>query len=224
MNIEDEIFKKSKIDYDKLLNYGFVLDKNIYKYNKFILNNTFMISVLVNKEGKVSVKVYDLIINDEYTSFRIKDNNSSFVNNIKNEIIMLLNDIKNNCFINREFVNDQTNKIVALIKTKYNDLPEFLWSTAPNYAVFRNKINNKWYSIIMDINKSKLDNKSNVEVEIINIKLDPNKIENLLKENGYYKAYHMNKKYWISIVLDDSIPDNVIMNLISESYDLSLKK
>ena len=34
----------------------------------------------------------------------------------------------------------------------------------------------------------------------------------------------MNKKYWISIVLDDSIPDNVIMNLISESHDFSLEK
>ena len=222
MNIEDEIFKKSKIDYDKLLNYGFVLDNNIYKYNKFILNNTFMISVLVNGEGKVNVKVFDLIINDEYTSFRIKDNNSSFVNNIKNEIIILLNDIKNNCFINREFIYDQTNRIVSLIKNEYNDLPEFLWSTAPNYAVFRNKINNKWYLVIMNINMSKLDNKTNREVEIINIKLDPNKIDDLLKEKGYFKAYHMNKKYWISIVLDDSIPDNLIIDLIHESYNLSL--
>ncbi len=222
MNIEDEIFKKSKIDYDKLLNYGFVLDNNIYKYNKFILNNTFMISVLVNGEGKVNVKVFDLIINDEYTSFRIKDNNSSFVSKINNEIIILLNDIKNNCFINREFIYDQTNRIVSLIKNEYNDLPEFLWSTAPNYAVFRNKINNKWYLVIMNINMSKLDNKTNREVEIINIKLDPNKIDDLLKEKGYFKAYHMNKKYWISIVLDDSIPDNLIIDLIHESYNLSL--
>ena len=223
MNIEDEIFKKSKVNFNKLLDYGFTLNDNLYKFTKYIMDNTFMINVFIDKLGKVIVKVYDLSMDDEYTSFRIKDNNSSFANIIKNEIIILLNDIKDNCFINNDFINDQTNQIAALIKDKYNINPEFLWEN-PNYAVFRNKINNKWYSIIMDINKSKLDNKSNVEVEIINIKLDPNKIENLLKKNGYYKAYHMNKKYWISIVLDKTISSDIIIDLINESYNLSLKK
>ena len=213
MNIEEEIFKKSKVNFNKLLDYGFILNDNLYKFTKYIMDNTFMINVFIDKLGKVLVKVYDLSMDDEYTSFRIKDNNSSFVNNIKNEIIILLNDI----------INDQTNLIAALIKDKYNINPEFLWEN-DNSGVFRNKINNKWFALIMNINKKKLDNKSDIEIEIINIKLNPNKIENLLNENGYYKAYHMNKKYWISIVLDNSISSDIIMDLINESYNLSLKK
>lgn len=33
-------------------------------------------------------------------------------------------------------------------------------------------------------------------------------------------AYHQNKEHWITVRLDGSIPDNVIMQMISESYRL----
>lgn len=33
-------------------------------------------------------------------------------------------------------------------------------------------------------------------------------------------AYHMNKKYWNSIILDGSVPDKEIERMIAESYDL----
>lgn len=33
-------------------------------------------------------------------------------------------------------------------------------------------------------------------------------------------AYHMNKKYWNSVILDGSIPEKEIRRMIAESYDL----
>lgn len=33
-------------------------------------------------------------------------------------------------------------------------------------------------------------------------------------------AFHMNKKYWNSIILDGSVPDEDIKRMIGESYDL----
>lgn len=33
-------------------------------------------------------------------------------------------------------------------------------------------------------------------------------------------AYHMNKKYWNSLILDGSIPDTDIKRMVAESYDL----
>ena len=62
------------------------------------------------------------------------------------------------------------------------------------------------------------------KVDVLNIKLDPNEIIELLKTKGFYKAYHMNKKYWISIILDDTIKDNTIFELINESYLYTIKK
>ena len=71
----------------------------------------------------------------------------------------------------------------------------------------------------MNINLSKL-NIGNHEAEIINVKLSENKVNELLNEKGYYQAYHMNKKNWISIVLDDTLEDNKNIKLIDASYDL----
>ncbi len=71
----------------------------------------------------------------------------------------------------------------------------------------------------MNIDLSKISNDRG-EVEIINVKLDDKKSQELLKKNGFYKAYHMNKKDWISIVLNDTLKDENIISLIDESYEL----
>ena len=115
------------------------------------------------------------------------------------------------------------NRITKLIKEKYKDEPEFLWSKFPEFRIFRNKDNKKWYAIIMNINKNKLNINSNDEVYIINIKLDSEEIKDLLDNNKFYPAYHMNKKYWITIILDENISDNEIMEFINKSYCLSKK-
>ena len=45
--------------------------------------------------------------------------------------------------------------IFEYVKEKYNTEPEYLWAKYPNYAVLRHKENQKWYAIIMDIEKEK---------------------------------------------------------------------
>ena len=127
-------------------------------------------------------------------------------------------DIRNHCCILKSFLYDQTNRIAEEIKKQYNDEPEFKWAKFPGYAVFRNSKSRKWYGIIMNIDKSKIDNTSSKEVEIIDIKLDPKKVESLQNQKGFYPAYHMNKKSWITILLDDTLTDKMIMDLIEESY------
>lgn len=37
-------------------------------------------------------------------------------------------------------------------------------------------------------------------------------------------AYHMNKKHWISIIFDGTVPDSKIKNMICESYTLTAPK
>ena len=222
MSIENEIFKDYKVNYQKLLEYGFNKAKNTFKLTRLIIDNTFSINIEINSKEEINVKVYDLSINDEYISFRINNDNLSFANKIKEEVINLLLDIRNKCYTNLNS-NNQMNRITKLIKEKYKDEPEFLWSKFPEFRIFRNKDNKKWYAIIMNITKNKLNLNSNDEVYIINIKLDPEEIETLLDNNKFYPAYHMNKKYWITIILDENISDNEIMNFINKSYCLSKK-
>ena len=217
MNIEYEVFKKSKIDYDKLKNYGFRKDNNIYTYETNILNNTM--KCLINiEDDKINGTIIDLTTDLEYTNFRLNDITGEFVSSVKDAYQDLLNDIKEKCTINELFIMPQSNRITNLIKEKYDISPEFLWEEYPDFGIFRNSNNHKWFALIMNIDKSKLNKKDTGNVDVINIKLD-SEVNDILKIKGIYPAYHMNKKYWITITLDDTLTDNKIIDLVIKSYD-----
>lgn len=223
MRIEEEIFKKSKISEEKLMEFGFGKQDNKYIYSKNILDNKFRIDIYVQK-GNIAGKVFDNNINEEYTNFRINSIKGDFVGKVREQFINLLNDIKEKCTINSPFIFEQSNRIAKYIKENYNDDPIFKWDKFPGYAIFKNDDTNKWYGIIMNLDKSKLDKKTHSEVEIIDIKLNPDKIQKLIDYKGFFPAYHMNKTNWICILLDDTIKDEEVMSLIDESYKYSLSK
>lgn len=218
--IEKEIFKKAKIDLNKFLEYGFKLENNKYCYSKNILDN-FRVEIICDDYNLIG-KIYDLKMNDEYTNFR-NANCGKFANKIKEEYIKVLEDIRVKCCDISYFESNQANRICDYIINKYDDYPEFMWDKYPGYGVFRNKVNNKWYAVILNINKNKFCMEDK-EVEIINLKVNPSNIENFLKRNGYFEGYHMNKKNWISIILDDNIKDSEIIQLVNDAYMLINKK
>ncbi len=55
----------------------------------------------------------------------------------------------------------------------------------------------------------------------VNLKCDP---DEALKLREHYSSvlpgYHMSKKHWNTVLLDDSIPDKLIYNWIDDSYQL----
>ena len=217
MNIENEIFKRTKVNLKTLDKYGFKKADNYYVIEKLFLNNKFKAIIKINNQSNVVGKVIDLEFNEEYIGLRTKMN-GEFVNLVKESYKNILIDIRNKCFETKYYIFDQSNRINKYIKTKYNTEPEFLWEKTPGCGVYKNK-NNKWYGIIMNLDYSKIDNKTG-EIEIINVKLDENKIKDLLNKKGFYKAYHMSKKYWITIILNDTLKDEEIFTLIDESYNL----
>lgn len=66
-----------------------------------------------------------------------------------------------------------------------------------------------------------LKNGDNRKLNIINLKIDGTKRDELHKINGIYPAFHMNHKTWISVVLDDTIRDEKVMELVTCSFDLT---
>lgn len=101
---------------------------------------------------------------------------------------------------------------------------ECLWLTFPNYIVFRNKQNKKWFAIIMDIERSKLGLGGEGKVDIIDLKCDNILIGSLLQTPGYLPAYHMSKKNWITVLLDGSVGAQELKDLIHMSYEIVDKR
>lgn len=218
--MEEDIYKKSTIILKKLLEYGFVTQDGIPTY-KYLIKDKNLEIIITYESDKIHGKIIDKDLGEEYLSYRIANPTGEFANSIKDEYIRLLEDIKEKCTISKNYISSQANRICNLIKEKYNDTPEYLWDDDGN-SVFRNKSNKKWYGIIMYINKNKIDQEDKM-VEVMNVKLPPEQINSLLKHQGYYRAYHMNKKYWITFILDDTIDDDELMNLIDISHNYTVE-
>ena len=220
MNLYD-IFKRSKVDFNKLSSYGFIKNGDSYIYEKIFFNNKFKAIITIDKNGSIKGKVIDIDIDEEYTP--IKTNMmGDYVSKVREAYKEILIDIRRSVSLDNLFIFDQTNKVNKYIKDKYNVDAEFLWDKTPGCGVYRNKDTKKWFGIIMNIDYSKLDKSKTGEVEIINVKLDRDKIKDLINNNikGFYKAYHMSKLDWISIILNDTLSFSDITKLIDESYDL----
>ena len=58
----------------------------------------------------------------------------------------------------------------------------------------------------------------------INLKCDPERaIELRERYSSVIPGYHMNKKYWNTVILDGKVPSNEVLAMIDHSYDEVLK-
>ena len=70
------------------------------------------------------------------------------------------------------------------------------------------------------VEKSKLGLKEEGTVDIINVKCEPDMVGLLTQTYGFLPGYHMNKKYWITMLLDGSVSEAKILDFLDMSYDL----
>jgi len=115
-------------------------------------------------------------------------------------------------------------QIFDYVKENYGTTPEYLWARYPSYAVLRHSDNEKWYGIVMDVPKNKLGLQGNNVIDILDVKCDPVMIDMLRQSPGFLPGYHMNKTNWISILLDGTVSDDQILDLLDMSYQMTAKK
>jgi alkylated DNA nucleotide flippase Atl1 len=166
----------------------------------------------------------DNMIGEEYIPLRMPNYEGAFVGSVRAAYEELLLGIADACCTEVSFVSDQSNRIAALIFDRYSVEPDFPWDEGEKNpsGVFRHAGNNKWFGLIMNIDRRHLDKSADSEtVDVINLKADENKTAALHKIRGVYPAYHMNHSKWISVVLDDTLDDRDVMDLVDESFDLT---
>lgn len=110
-------------------------------------------------------------------------------------------------------------EIFEYVKKQYGTIPEYLWKESPESAVLRHK-NGKWYAVLMQVEKSRLGMEGNERIDIIDVKCNPDMVGLLTQTFGFLPGYHMNKKNWITMLLDGSVSEAKILDFLDMSYDL----
>lgn len=110
-------------------------------------------------------------------------------------------------------------EIYEYVKKQYGTVPEYLWKESPESAVLRHK-NGKWYAVLMQVEKSRLGLEGDTKVDILDVKCDVDMVGLLTQTYGFLPGYHMNKKYWITMLLDGTVSEAKILDFLDMSYDL----
>ena len=223
-----EIFKISslenkKYNLKKLLEFGFKSVTIGYEYKTELMSGEFVLTVNIDKDGRVTTETVEKDTGDLYT-LHLTYSEGSFVGQIRDEYNSILKDIAENCYEIGIFKYENSYKIIDYVKNKYGDDVEYLWEKFPDNAIARRKDNKKWYLAILTVGKDKLGFDSKEKVEVIDLRAKPEELQELLKNENMRPGYHMNKKHWISILLDGSVDINSIYKRIDESYVLARGK
>ncbi|MBQ9743761.1 MAG: MmcQ/YjbR family DNA-binding protein [Clostridia bacterium] len=92
-------------------------------------------------------------------------------------------------------------------------------------TVLRHTDTGKWFGIIMNICGNKVGLDSDIRVDVLNVKCKPEDTFTAREiSSGIIPAYHMNKKHWISVILNGTVELSLTEALIENSYELSAKK
>jgi predicted DNA-binding protein (MmcQ/YjbR family) len=55
----------------------------------------------------------------------------------------------------------------------------------------------------------------------VSLKCEPSLAEALRADHSAVRpGYHLNKRHWITVTLDDSLPDELVFGLLEDSYEL----
>ena len=218
-----EMFRYKSPDFEELKKYGFKDENGVFKFQTTILDKEFTFFVYVNKSGEVSTHLVDNSLQEEYVLHLNESAVGSFVGKIREEIEKILMDISQKCFFEDVFKSKQAKEVIFYITQTYGDRLEFLWDNSPDVAIWRRKETQKWYGVIFALDKFKLDKVRHEAVDIIDLHLDEEEINALVNGKTCFRAYHMNKKHWMTICLDGGMKSEEIFKLIDESYSLAKK-
>ena len=216
-----EIFKSYQFNQEKARAYGFVKNGEVWTYSCQILQGDFIMTVSITVDN-VSFQVFDQEMGDLYPQVHMESMTGSFVASVRKACLEILYQIRKACFEVQDYICPQTKSIMDQIQEKYGNQLEYLWEKSPDTAVLRHEGNQKWYAVLMKISWEKLEKGREGQVEALNLKHD--QVADLLSKKGIYPAFHMSKRYWISVALDDTLVDEEVLELIERSWNLTSKK
>ena len=208
--------EKYNFSKEKLLQYGFREEAEKLIYRKEILDSSFFIEI-VFVNSQLLIEVYDIEFDEIYSLFSVDSAVGETVQNIREHVEKLLSSILGLA----EESGKISSEIIDYCNDKYGENHVNPFKKHPDILAFVNE-KNKWYALMSNVEYNKLNKTSNIitKVKILNVKYPTDNISDIIDNQNIFPAYHMNKKHWISIVLDKNIKLETIKELIDISYSL----
>ena len=214
------IFRSAKIKKDSLEAEGFATaDGATYTMSPTVSAGAFRADITLSLvEQTLTVHLFDTETGEKYALFDMPSSHGAFVASLREEVQLLIDDIKSKCFESKDLKDDY----ISWIKNQFGAEPDFPWPDTPDYCVFRCP-NEKWFALVMRIKYKQLGLTGDENVWVVNMKADQAEIPNLIDHKSIFPAWHMNKKHWITVLLTAVTDFEKLCELTLKSYELVSK-
>ena len=202
---------------EKLIAYGFTQSGGNLVLEKEIAGGDFYARINLT-EKNLSAEVFEIGTDEKYILFDVASAHGAFVSQIRDEVRQVIDDVVEKCFVSGSI----REKYCEWIENHFTVRPDFPWpEDLSDYSFYRCP-NNKWFALVMRIKYKNLGFTSEEPVWAVNLKAE--KVQSLAAGKSIFPAYHMNKKYWITVLLT-AVTDFVrLCNLTEESFNLVKEK
>lgn len=218
-----QILSDRRADPEKLKTYGFRETDGAYLYEQPLLSGAFTLRVRVRADGADACLI-DAATDEPYTLFLVEDAQGSFIGEVRAAYCNALSAVAEACFAKTVFQSGYSESVIEYARNTYGDELEFLWEKSPKNAILRRKDNRKWYAALLTISKSKLGAFPDEEIEVLDLRAAPEAIPDMVDGKRVFAGYHMNKKHWITLPLDGTLPAEEICAMLDTSYALAKGK
>lgn len=215
------IFKNKKQNIKKMISFGFVPCPGGQVFCQPLEGVGLMLEFFAMTDGTLKYTVTDPDSGGEYVLHRVAEAEGSFVGGVRLALESKLTEIAENCFDTEIHRQMQTKRLLNYAFEKYGSLPEFLWKD--ENAVLRRSDTKKWFAAVLVINSASLGLAGTKKQEAVNLHIYPEQLPQLLEKKGIFPAYHMNKKHWITLLLDGTVSDELLFELTDISFELAKK-
>lgn len=192
----------------------------------------------------LAADVFETATNEKYVLFNVASAQGAFVGQIRSEVQNLIEDIREMCFISQ----DIKEKYVDFLHSYFHTFGDNPWGeqgdagakmkcapandrvkgsseasldrTYDTSMVYRCP-NNKWFALVMQIKFKNLGFESDEPVWAVNLKAE--NVESITDKKSIFPAYHMNKKYWITVLLTAVTDFEKLCELTKKSFALVQK-
>ncbi len=216
-------FKYKQANFSKLLQFGFLQERGDYVYRTAILDGQFLLAVTVTSVGEVRTMLTDEGTGEPYTLYLVEEAQGAFVGSVRAAVDEVVAEISERCFDAEIFKSAGAKAAIAYVREKYGIEPEYLWEKFPNNAVWRRQDNRKWFGAILSVAGRKIGLDTERVVEVLDLRMPPERVPETIDSVNFFPAYHMNKKSWITVYLEGGLPFETIAALLDESYTLAKK-
>ena len=202
---------------EKLLDFRFSEAGGSLVLKKEIAGGQFYTEIKLS-EKTLAADVFETSTNEKYVLFNVASAQGAFVGQIRSEVQDLIEEIRAECFISQDIKENY----VDFLHSYFNAPGDNPWAEEPdNSSTVYRCPNNKWFALVMQIKFKNLGFESDEPVWTVNLKAE--NVEAISDKKSIFPAYHMNKKYWITVLLTAVTDFEKLCELTKKSFALVQK-